>query len=95
MKKYLLIVGKISALAFLSYAVIIHWKGLKNSKAFKEFKVGQDISFIIETVGEPNSTYTQNDSIISYFYRPPLFSSEILEIQVHSKKRIITNISIE
>lgn len=95
MKKYLIALGLVSGIVFFSYAGILHWKGLKNSKALKEFKVGQEISLIIETVGEPNSIYKQNDSIISYFYRPPLFSSEIFEIQVHSKKKIITDIFIE
>jgi hypothetical protein len=95
MKKYLRSIGLVSGIVILSYAGIIHWKGVKNSKTIKGMKEGQDISLIIEMIGEPNSIHKQNDSIISYFYRPPLFSSEILEIQVHSKKKTITNISIE
>lgn len=95
MKKHLIAIGLVSGIVLVSYVGIIHWKGEKNSKTIKELKVGQDISLIIEMIGEPNSIYTQNDSIISYFYRPPLFSSEILEIQVHSKKKIITNVSSE
>jgi hypothetical protein len=76
--------------SFIASVAYIHYLGIRNQNLIKELMIGENISKAQELMGSPNSTTIVNDSISAYYYRPPLFSSTVLEVRYNSKNSKIT-----
>lgn len=83
----------ILSLIILSGLTYFHYLGIKNQKMIKTLNIGDNILIANELLGKPNSIIVINDSINAYIYRPPLFSSDILELRYNTKNSKIVLLS--